>query len=76
MGGYSVKRDGVVLMNDMSFWQLLTSLITDRDGNKVVVVVLPEDGRTTIALSATRRDFIAALESWAEETLGEQPVLR
>jgi hypothetical protein len=31
---YSVKRDDVVLMKDMSFWQLLTSLLTDRDEDK------------------------------------------
>jgi hypothetical protein len=38
---YSVKRDGEVLMKVMSFWQLLTSLFTDRDEDKAVVVVLP-----------------------------------
>jgi hypothetical protein len=38
---YSVKRDGVVLMKVMSFWQLLTSLFTDRDEDKAVVVVVP-----------------------------------
>jgi hypothetical protein len=34
-------RDGVVLMKVMSFWQLLTSLFTDRDEDKAVVVVPP-----------------------------------
>jgi hypothetical protein len=37
-------------MKDMSLWQLLTSLITDRDEDEAVA--LPEDGRTTVSLSA------------------------